>query len=103
MQCLRGSCCRDQRSLFARLGPIIYPQDLIGFGGIGFAPGIGGGGGIGIPSGFGEFCFDTALNCVSFVAYCVVPIYRVIKLNLEELDILVIKRLLFCLILLLDL
>uniref|UniRef100_A0A1I8B1W1 ShKT domain-containing protein n=1 Tax=Meloidogyne hapla TaxID=6305 RepID=A0A1I8B1W1_MELHA len=102
LQCLRGSCCRDQRPLIARLGPIIYPQDLIsingfgGFGGFGngfgFAPGIGGMGGFGgiipglipggIPGGgfgggFGGICFDTALNCFSYVPYCVVPIYRV--------------------------
>ncbi|KAF7635675.1 ShKT domain-containing protein [Meloidogyne graminicola] len=107
--CLRGSCCRDQRPLTARLGPIIYAQDLIGLngfgGGFGFSPGIGGGlggfggiipggGGFGgiIPGGGGfggiipgggfgglggGFCFDTALNCFSYVAYCVVPIYRI--------------------------
>nr|CAD2178624.1 unnamed protein product [Meloidogyne enterolobii] len=93
--CLRGSCCRDQRPLAARLGPIIYPQDLIsiyGFGGFGgngfgFSPGIGGFGGLipgglipggfgGFGGGFGGICFDTALNCFSYVAYCVVPIYR---------------------------
>lgn len=98
LQCLRGSCCRDQRPLAARLGPIIYPQDLIsiyGFGGFGgngfgFSPGIGGFGGLipgglipggfgGFGGGFGGICFDTALNCFSYVAYCVVPIYRVIK------------------------
>uniref|UniRef100_A0A914KPU7 ShKT domain-containing protein n=2 Tax=Meloidogyne TaxID=189290 RepID=A0A914KPU7_MELIC len=95
LQCLRGSCCRDQRPLAARLGPIIYPQDLIsiyGFGGFGgngfgFSPGIGGFGGLipgglipggfgGFGGGFGGICFDTALNCFSYVAYCVVPIYR---------------------------
>uniref|UniRef100_A0A914HC20 ShKT domain-containing protein n=1 Tax=Globodera rostochiensis TaxID=31243 RepID=A0A914HC20_GLORO len=71
-RCLRGSCCRDQRPLFARLGPIVYPQDLLGgFGGI--SPGTFGGG---LNSLIDLTCFDSALNCYLFQPYCFVPIYQ---------------------------
>jgi len=79
--CISGSCCRDQRPLIARLGPILYPWNLGiggGLGGIGGGlgprpggiqntfPGLSGLGGV----GGGSFCFDSALNCFSFISYC---------------------------------
>lgn len=56
-RCLLGSCCRDQRPLFARLGPIVYPQNLIG-----------GGANLG--------CRDNALNCPLYLRYCFMSIFR---------------------------
>ncbi|KAI1722813.1 hypothetical protein Ddc_06993 [Ditylenchus destructor] len=58
--CIRGSCCRDVRPLFQRLGPTFYPPGLgLGLGGI----------------GLGGICFDRALNCYLYTTYCILPIY----------------------------
>ncbi|KAL3117171.1 hypothetical protein niasHT_007574 [Heterodera trifolii] len=78
--CLRSSCCRDQRPLFARLGPIVYPQDLLGGGG-GLFPGGTFGGRFNLNSLLALSCFDNASNCFLFLPYCFQPIYQLCMLT----------------------